>query len=84
MSKTNVLLGLLAGVSVGAVLGILFAPEKGSHTRKKLSKKGEDYAEGLKEELTEKFNEFIGTLGEKINYAKDEVENLSVKAGKKI
>jgi gas vesicle protein len=84
MSKTNVLLGLLAGVSAGAVLGILFAPEKGSLTRKQLAKKGEDYAEGLTGGLTDKFNEFIDTLGEKINYAKDEVENLNVKAGKKI
>jgi gas vesicle protein len=74
----------LAGVSAGAVLGILFAPEKGSNTRKKLVKKGGDYAEGLTGELTEKFNEFIDTLGDKINSAKNDVENEVLKAGRKI
>jgi len=45
MSSGKVLLGVLAGVAAGAFLGILFAPEKGSNTRKNISKKGEDFAE---------------------------------------
>ncbi len=48
MSSGKVLLGLLAGVAAGALLGILFAPEKGSVTRKKMSKKAEEYGDGLK------------------------------------
>ncbi len=49
-----------AGVVAGAVLGILFAPDKGSETRKKISKKGKDVADDLKdkfEKVKEKFNE---------------------------
>ncbi len=61
MSSGKVLLGLLAGVAAGALLGVLFAPEKGSDTRKKISKKGEDYADTLKE----KFNEFLESISEK-------------------
>ena len=69
MSSGKVLLGLLAGVAAGALLGVLFAPEKGSETRKKISKKGEDYADVLKE----KFNEFLESISEKFEKVKDDV-----------
>ena len=39
MSKRKVLLVGLAGVAAGAIAGLLLAPEKGSHLRKRLSKK---------------------------------------------
>ncbi len=76
MSSGKVLLGLLAGVAAGALLGVLFAPDKGSVTRLKIVKKSEDYAEGL----TEKFNEFLDTLTEKIEDVKEGVEEVKSKA----
>jgi len=82
MSSGKVLLGVLAGLAAGALLGILFAPEKGSVTRKKMSKKAEDYADGLKE----KFNEFLDNISEKFEEVKEEVSDLTeqseVKSGK--
>jgi gas vesicle protein len=45
MSSGKVILGILAGAAAGALLGILFAPEKGSTTRKKILSKGEEYAD---------------------------------------
>ena len=42
MSSIKVLLGVLVGAAAGTALGILLAPEKGSKTRRKIFKKGED------------------------------------------
>ena len=37
MNSGKLVLGLLAGLAAGAVLGILFAPEKGTETRLKIA-----------------------------------------------
>jgi gas vesicle protein len=68
MNSGKVLLGVLAGVAAGALIGVLFAPDKGSVTRKKITRKGEDYADALKE----KFNEYMDTISEKIEDVKGE------------
>ncbi len=48
MSRGRIFLGVLAGMAAGTVIGILFAPDKGSATRKKIIHKGEDYVDNLK------------------------------------
>lgn len=73
MSKGKVLLGLLAGVASGALLGILFAPQKGKDTRKKIAKKGEDYADAIKD----KFNEFKDEVTEKYEKVKHDVTDFA-------
>jgi gas vesicle protein len=77
MKSENLLLGFLAGIAAGALLGVLLAPDKGSATRKKITKKGDEYAGELKEE----FNEFLDTISRKIDYIKNEkyAENLKEK-----
>ncbi|WP_299211488.1 YtxH domain-containing protein [uncultured Dokdonia sp.] len=47
----NSVLGTLAGIAIGTIVGMLIAPDKGSKTRKKIAKKGKDTTESLKEEL---------------------------------
>ena len=69
MSTGKVVLGVLAGLAAGAILGILFAPEKGSVTRMKITQKGEDYADAVKN----KFSSFIDGINEKFESVKDEV-----------
>ena len=73
MSSKNVLLGVLGGLAAGALLGILLAPEKGSDTRKYISKKGTDLADMLKE----KFNDFIETVTDQFVSAKEEVTDFA-------
>ncbi|MCK9402234.1 MAG: YtxH domain-containing protein [Chitinophagaceae bacterium] len=42
---------LLLGAAAGSILGILFAPDKGSKTRKKILDKGDDLTEAMKDKL---------------------------------
>jgi gas vesicle protein len=66
MSSGKVVLGLLAGLAAGAVLGILLAPDKGLDTRKKISKRGK----GFTDALNDKFNEFKDSVAEKFEKGK--------------
>jgi gas vesicle protein len=79
MSSGKILLGVLAGVAAGALLGVLFAPDKGSVTRKKISRKSDDYADALKE----KFDEFLDGVSEKFDDVKEDVSGFTEKAKSK-
>jgi gas vesicle protein len=61
---------LLIGAAVGGALGILFAPDKGSRTRKKLMDKSEDLTDTMKE----KFDDLLEEV-------KDEIEAVKNKVG---
>lgn len=65
--------GLLTGLLVGAGLGVLFAPEKGSVTRKELTKKLNELKEKLKEIEIEDVKE---TISDKIEDLKVELADL--------
>jgi gas vesicle protein len=48
MNTSKVVIGVLGGIAVGAIAGVLFAPAKGTKTRKRIMKKGSDYTKDLK------------------------------------
>jgi gas vesicle protein len=75
MSTSKVLLSLLAGAVVGAAVGILFAPDKGSETRRKISEESNDLANNLKN----KFNDFVDEAKEKFSSIKSETEDVAEK-----
>lgn len=72
MNSGKIVLGVVAGVAIGALLGVLLAPDKGSVTRKNISKKTEGYADDLKK----KFNEYIESLTQKFTASKEEAEDV--------
>lgn len=70
MSKGKIILGTMAGLAIGAAAGILFAPGKGSKTRRKIIKKGKDYIHGLKTRVDE--------AGKELKNAAAEVQRAAV------
>jgi gas vesicle protein len=78
MNSGKVILGLLAGLAAGALLGVLFAPDKGVETRRKISKKGKDLVDDVKH----KYDDFVRGVNEKIDSVKQEAEYMKSKASK--
>lgn len=78
------MIGVLAGTALGAVLGIMFAPDKGSTTRRRFSRKSYDYSE----ELEEKFNDLIENITEQFQAVVEEVNQMAekgkIKTGKSV
>ena len=68
-NTSKVLVTLASGVAMGAALGILFAPDKGSETRKKIKNKSKKLADDVKH----KFEDLKGSLkGKAQDLAKSE------------
>ena len=75
----TVLVGLLAGVTAGALLGVLLAPDKGTETRRKIISKSGELADGLKD----KFNDFVDRSTTKTESIRQEAETQFAKGKKK-
>ena len=69
----KVLIGTLTGIVVGAISGILFAPDKGSVTRKKIMGGAKDLADDIKQKMMEEASVF-----------RERAEELEAKAEGKI
>ena len=84
-SGAGVVFALLAGIAVGAVLGILFAPKSGKETRQIIKEKGEKLIEESKKnigDIIEKTKDFTQISKQKIEELKMVGEDF-VEKGKK-
>lgn len=75
MSTEKVIIGVLAGIATGALLGVLFAPDKGSETRRKIAKKSSDTVNDLKD----KFGNLIDDIADKFEHEKEEIAEALTK-----
>lgn len=76
MGAGKFLLGAVIGMATGALLGILFAPEKGSTTRRKISKQGAQYMDDLKETA----GEYVDALEGKIDNVRETAVDFTARA----
>lgn len=77
----GLLFAFLAGAAVGAIIGILYAPDKGSNTREKLSFRLDKYRKMLEEFIGEKMAGTVpGMTGEPQPQAQKVVSEAQEKA----
>jgi len=71
----KILAAVAAGIAAGAVLGILFAPDKGTETRRKINEQGKKMADGLKDKLhkgKDKFSDMKEEIKQRVNEKMEE------------
>jgi len=59
---------LLVGFTAGLIVGLLFAPAKGSETRESISNRGRD--------LKNKFNDLVDSITDKFDSLHDEADHF--------
>jgi gas vesicle protein len=82
MSTGKIVLGVLAGIAAGTILGVLIAPDKGSETRRKIRQKGDDLVEGVKDgvnsmvdDVSNKFDKLRGKARKSMNEMLETTDN---------
>jgi gas vesicle protein len=82
-STTNVVIGFMAGAAAGALTGILFAPEKGSITRKKIKKNADKVGAGISDQVDEMkdyISDFVDEVKDRFSTLEKEVKEQAKKA----
>ena len=69
----------LNGVAVGIILGVLFAPDSGEETRRKISKRAagiKDRYDDIMDDVSYTYHKVKNRANEFVNKAKDEYDDL--------
>jgi len=72
--NSKLVIALLAGLAAGAALGLLFAPEKGSETRDKLSESLKNLGESIKETAANEIDNLVGLKDKILDSVKTKIQ----------
>ena len=72
----NTFLGILAGTAIGTILGILYAPDKGVNTRRKIAEEASHAKDRLVENSYQLRDQVADTLAHKKESLDTEIESI--------
>jgi len=76
--NSKVIVALLVGVAAGAALGLIFAPEKGSETRDKLSESLKSLGNSIKETAAAELDNLMGLKDKVVDNLKNKTTGPEV------
>jgi len=72
MKNKNLVIGIASSIAIGTIIGILFAPDKGCNTRKKIAQKGN----GLKNNIKGGMNSLASSMENDYEKLVSKAENI--------
>jgi gas vesicle protein len=75
-NKNKILTAVGAGIVVGTIVGVLFAPEKGSETRKKISGQGKKIVEDVQNKFRRGRNKFNDLADDLLQATREKGERM--------
>ena len=72
--NTKVVVALLAGLAAGAALGLLFAPDRGSETRDKLSESLKNLGDSIKDTAAAEIDNLVGFKDKVVDSIKTKIK----------
>ena len=81
MTNANkIMTALAAGVAIGGVLGILFAPDKGENTRQKIADNSKKFTDSIRDKVNEGKDKLSGirnNVRERVDSIRDTMDEYA-------
>ncbi|MCW3784894.1 YtxH domain-containing protein [Plebeiibacterium sediminum] len=84
MSNTKTILGILGGAAVGAIAGVLFAPDKGYKTRRKIKKESQRVTKNATKEVHRKMEDMKGHVNHVVDDLKSQLSQAEAELKSKL
>lgn len=75
MKASNIILSILISSAAGLAIGLLFAPQKGSRTRRRLAEKNHQYSDYL----VDKIDDFVDSVSHPLESIESEAKQFAKK-----
>lgn len=75
-STGKAILGFLVGAAAGAAVGVLFAPDKGTKTRKRIARQADDISSNVMESVNENIDDLKNYVTQMVDDVKDKYTKI--------